>query len=218
MLRYQRQLASYFTAADAAIEQARRDPEIAVALAKVGYDDNEMQRGRLLLEKAEERYRERLDKKGGQSEAEHDLELAIAQAETLFTRHWRLARVTFKQQPEVREALGLNVKLARTFTYWHQQAIRFYKEALKDSEIVAALGRYGIDAQDLEEVGNLVLQAIDKEKLWRFDECAEGGADDACDAAIQAFDDWFDDFREVAEVALEDDPERLASLHLDLVP
>ncbi len=218
MLRYQRQLASYFTAADAAIEQARRDPEIAVALAEVGYDDNEMQRGRVFLDKAEERYRERLDQRGGQSDAEHDLEMAIAQAERRFTQHWRLARVAFKKASEVQRALGLNVELARTFTYWHQQALRFYKEALKDPDVVAALGRYGIDAQDLEEGRNLVLQAIDKEKLWRFDECPEGDADDACDAAIQAFDDWFDDFREVAEVALEGDSERLGSLHLDLVP
>ncbi|MFP4345184.1 MAG: hypothetical protein ACLFU8_10860 [Anaerolineales bacterium] len=218
MLRYQRQLANYFTVADAAIEQVRRDPEIAVALAEVGYDDNALQQGRVLLEKAEERYRERLDRKGGQSEVEHDLEFAIAQAERLFTRHWRLARVAFKKAPEIREALGLNVKLARTFTYWHQQAILFYTEALQDPEIVAALGRYGIDAQELEEGRNLVLQAIDKEKLWRFDECAEGDTDDACDAAIQAFDDWFDDFREVAKIALEDDAERLEDLHLDLAP
>jgi hypothetical protein len=38
------------------------------------------------------------------------------------------------------------------------------------------------------------------------------------DAAIEALDDWLADFRVVARIALEDDPQLMEALHMGAIP
>ncbi len=108
--------------------------------------------------------------------------------------------------------MHLDGKRKPTLSGWLEQATLFYENALASAEVKTALAELGITPAKLE-AGQALVQAMAKTNAVQEKEKGEAQqATLARDEALEALADWFGDFKEVAAIALEDQPQLLESL------
>ena len=210
-------LANYFSGVDLVLTNVLAHPEIAAAFTGVGYDGPVIQSGRDLLDTARGLYLAQITEYGEQYAATQELNDAWQTADNLYTRHRQFAGILFKDDPLRAKTLALNEPKKYSFTGWLDQALRFYAAALSDPEIISALGRFLITQEQLEEGQALVQQAA---ALDQAQECEKAEAQQATrdrDAAIDVLNEWLAVFRQVARIALANEPQLLEALQLGAI-
>ena len=106
----------------------------------------------------------------------------------------------------------------RTLSGWLEQAVAFYTNLVGDADLMAAMGNFGYDQARLQAEGALV-QAVVEANLAQEKE--KGEAQDATkqrDAKLDEMDVWMSDFKAIAQVALEKNPQWLEKLGFGTVP
>lgn len=202
--------------AELAIQQATDHKAIASALAELGYDADEVASGRHLLERVLQ-WQEQLDTENSEQVAatQHVQEL-YDDLSKQYDQHSRLAEIAFKNAPGYLTALGLVGCRERDFDRWMGRVAQFYDVALGNSDIQAGLARFNIERSDLKAA----LRSI--EKLGTAQATAQRETSEALlamqsrDQAMETLDDWMEDFIEVALIALEEQPEHLEALGLQV--
>ena len=87
-----------------------------------------------------------------------DAEYEIQQAKTLYTFHLLIARLVFRRDPVMVEALALLGKRKETLEGWTAQATRFYAELCYLSPAMAS---YGISLAELRQAKSMVEAIIE---------------------------------------------------------
>jgi hypothetical protein len=209
----------FLVRADVAIQNALSDPEILAALTTYGYDETALQAGADLVAEAEALHRAQQAEYAEQYSATEALNAAREEAKAIYTDHLKLARVAFRDNPEVRAFLDLDGRRKRTFSGWLKQAETFYTHLLETPDVLAALlDRFPLE-QDFFAAGQAEIEEL--VALNRMQEKEKGEAQQATktrDAALDALDAWLDDYRTVAEIALQDQPQKLESLQFGAIP
>ncbi len=95
---------------------------------------------------------------------------------------------------------------------WLQQAIPFYDNLLKQADLIAAIETFGYTQAKLEVEQKLIKAVFDANQLQETEKGDAQEATENRDAKLDALDDWMVDFKEIAEAALEDNPQRLEKL------
>jgi hypothetical protein len=209
----------FLVRADVAIQNALNDPEILTALTVYGYDETALQAGAALVTEAETLHRAQQAEYADQYTATEALNAARDEAHALYTEHLTLARVAFRDDSEARNFLDLDGRRKRTFSGWLKQAETFYTHLLETPDVLAALqARFPLE-QSVFEAGRAQIAAL--VELNRAQEKEKGEAQQATktrDAALDALDAWLDDYRAVAEIALQDQPQKLEALQFGAIP
>lgn len=211
-------LASYLTSVELALTNARAHPDIAAALAAVGYDAAVIGQGEALLQTARGLYETQVREYGEQYAATAAFKQALEAADAVYNTHRRLAQLAFKNDLVRRKTLALDERRGRTVTRWLNQATRFYTAILSDDAGVAALGRFNLSRPALEAAHAQVQQVAALKAAQEREKAEAQQATKRRDAAIDALDDWFDDFREVARIALAANPQLLEALQIGAIP
>ncbi|MGB4773821.1 MAG: hypothetical protein WBP45_01495 [Daejeonella sp.] len=121
--------------------------------------------------------------------------------------HLALARVVLKNNTAAKTALGLKGKRARSESGYCSQGLLFYKNTLSNADYTAALAKVGVSEADLQS-GKAGYEALSTQAAAKAKETGEAqGATARRDEAIDAFADWFSDFKEVAIIALRKTPQ-----------
>ena len=121
-------------------------------------------------------------------------------------------RVAFKKEPGVATKLALNGRRKESFSGWLEQANLFYDNALANPDILNGLAKFGITEEKLQ-AGKTQVEEL--AALNAAQEKEKGEAQQATktrDEALDALDDWLEDFLAIAEVALADKPQFLEAL------
>lgn len=208
----------FFAGATLVLDNAQTHPEIADALATVGYDAETLQEGQALLETARDLYDAQIREYGEQHAATQAFIDASKQADKIYSAHRRLAKLAFKNDPQRQTDLHLNERKPQTFTPWYNQARHFYTALLSDADAQSAMSRFNVTLESIQAGANQVEQAL---SLKEQQEQEKGEAQQATkdrDEAIRALDEWLSDFRVVARIALADSPQLLEALNLGAIP
>lgn len=200
------------------VQNSQAVPEIANALADFGFDAARIQTGADLLATAEALTAAQVKEYSEQYQATAELDKAQAAADDLYGLHRRLAKLALSDEPERQKAMLLHENRKRSLDSWLGQAGVFYKNALGDPDVLAALARYNVTEAKLREGQTAVVAVANLNAVQEKEKSDAQKATKSRDAALDALNDWYTEYRELARIALEDNAQRLEALGLGAVP
>lgn len=218
MLTINTSLSNFFAGAAVMLNNAQTQPDIAAALDGLGYDAAAIQEGQTLLETARALYDAQIKEYGEQHAATQTFLDASKQADKTYAAHRRLAKIAFKKDPQRQTDLRLTERKPRVFNPWYEQARHFYTALLADADAQTRLARYKITSETLQAAQSQVEQTFTLNTIQEQEKGEAQAATQQRNAAIEALDEWLSDFKTVARIALEDNPQLLESLKLGAIP
>lgn len=193
-------------------EVATKEPKVAAAINEVGYGAEKMNELLQLHNAANSLYMDWKKEHGEEEEAVGRFRLAKAEANTVYMKHVRIARLVLQGNRGKLVSLDLIGKRKRSNSGWLKQSQLFYHNTLNDEQVLQAFAEHGLTKGKLEQGLALVNQA-ELEMGERRKE--KGEAQDAIeqrDKAIDELGDWLGKFKNFAQIALEDRPQYLEML------
>ncbi len=181
-------------------------------LSIFGYDEVKIQAGKTLYDETQALVNQQKVEYGEQYEATEAVKSAWTEADKVYKRTLKVGRVAFKGNKKARNALVLGDARKKSLSGWLQQAIPFYDNLLKQADLIAAIETFGYTQTKLEVEQKLVKAVFDANQLQETEKGDAQEATENRDAKLDALDDWMVDFKEIAEAALEDNPQRLEKL------
>jgi hypothetical protein len=209
---YYKTIDEFLTEAQVAIANAQANAEIQEPLAAFGYTPEVIQQGAALYDRAQATVQQQKAEYGDQIGATAALAEAWKTTKATYIPHAQVARVALKNNPGAIAQLALNGRRKQSFSGWLEQANVFYDNALGNPDTIAALAKFGITTEKLQ-AGKAQVKEL--EALNAAQEKEKGEAQQATqtrDEALDALDDWLEDFLAIAEVALADKPQLLEAL------
>ena len=191
--------------------------DIAAALAVYGYDAAKLSAGTPLLAAAEALQAVQKKEYSEQYSATTTLGNAWKAADKTYATHRKLAKLALRDDPDGQKALMLHEHKAKTLNPWLGQAGVFYKNLLESDDLLAAMAVYNITAQMLTDARDAVVQVAGFNGDQEREKSEAQKATKTRDAALDALDVWYSEFRTLARIALEDDPQQLEALGLGTV-
>lgn len=199
-------------AAHLALSNARSDSELSEALALFGYDGTRLDAGMALYTAAAQAQQQQALEYGEQYAASDALRAAWEDAQANYGRYVKVARIALKDDRGAYATLGLNGTRKRTLAGWLTQARQFYANALTSETILTALGQFGITQEKLT-AGQAQVDEVEALSAAQKKETGEAQqATQIRDAALEALDNWMDDFLAIARIALEENPQLLEKI------
>lgn len=199
--------------ANHAIENTLNNPQILKKMSAYSYDRKKLQAGKALNEKAHMLQLAKHESYGAQYTSTDALEADLAQTKILYNKHLVLARLVFEENRGMQAKLQLKSARKRAKDAWLSQARVFYSRA---EEIGPEMGKYGISREMLEQARAMVeaLMTTRQQQMQRMGEAQSATCQR--DQAIKAMEAWMRDFRQVARLALQDDPQMLEALGIQV--
>jgi vacuolar-type H+-ATPase subunit I/STV1 len=198
--------------AQVAIENALGNETIKQAVALYGYTETKLLAGKSLLDEAQNKQANQKKEYGEQYKASDELDSAITEANRLYIRHVKIARIALSGMRGAAESLQLGGRRKQSYSGWIKQTNIFYANALSDTTIKAKLAEFGIDESALQE-GQAKVKEVEAKLAAQLKE--KGEAQESTqqrDEAFEALLDWTSDFVAIARIALENDPQLLEIL------
>jgi hypothetical protein len=198
--------------ANIAIINVRASAEVQAALAAYGYTPERIHQGELLRDRAKAQYRQKIAAYGDLRTAADALSSAERQAQALYIRHVKIARVALDDDRGALQALHLIGQRKKSLAGWLAQAQQFYTVALADASIQHRLASFSLSGGMLED-GAREIEAVAARHASRSQQ--RGIAQNATsvrDAALTDLDTWMRDLKIIARVALKDRPQLLEQI------
>lgn len=199
-------------AAQVAIENALGDSGILTALTVYGYNTTKINVGKALLTSAQELVNKQKVEYGEQYEASEKVHKAWDDANKEYMKTIKVARIALKDDVKAQTSLMLSKDRKRTLSGWIEQADAFYSNLTKDSTLMSKMTAFGFNATKLNNEYALVKNVKDANLEQ---EKEKGEAQDATkkrDAKMDELDTWMSDFKGIAFVALDENPQWLEKL------
>lgn len=194
------------------IDNSLSSPDILERVAEYGYDEEKMQMGKSLLEKATALHEQQAKEYDDQYAATREYDTCFDEAQSQYMTFVKVARIAFQDDMDTYQRLGLLGQRARVFNEWLSQVRKFYHTALKDPDILAVLSNWNITQDKLEAGLNLVKEAIEAQEAQVKESGEAQQATQKRDEAIEALYHWTNDYQKVAVIALQDDPQLLEKI------
>ena len=195
-----------------ALHNASANPEIAPALAQVGYDEAKLQEGKALFATAQDAF---------DANTEHNLNATLAYnsfdqkrkaLEVIYRSHRKRAKICFEDNPY--QLLRLDVHKPYTTAYlpWIDSLKQFYTEANTNPEVVAALQGLKVSEQELLNTQALLIRVEALRQTYIDKKGQAQNATQTKNQALNTLQRWMRTFYKVAAIGLEDAPQLMESL------
>lgn len=197
---------------EAALVNVTDQEDIKTLLAGIGYDEQVIAEGRDLLDDALRKFQVNKNEDAGRSIAYDEYSEKWNQADEVYRKHRKIARIVFGSDPGMLEKLSMLRRIPNSYGMWINSTQIFYKTLLENPDYLARMQRLNFTEED----ANKAIQELEELKRLRNIYMKEKGeAQDATrmkDAAFEKIDDWMSEFYAVSRIALEERPELLESL------
>ncbi len=194
------------------IDNSLSNQDILDAVTLFGYDQPRLQAALALYNEVIDLVAAQRKEYGQQYEATNTLQSAWDTADAAYKRTLKISRLVFEGNAEARNALGLNGRRKISIGGWIEQTMFFYKALLETPAFIAAMTPYSYDQVKLS-AENALVQAVINAKSQQNTE--RGQAQEATkirDAKMDELDQWISAYKTVAEVALDETPQKLEQL------
>ena len=198
-----------------AISNALRNDDIKKAMLEYGYDDASIKSGRTLYEEAHTLHSIQLREYGDQLFVTNDLIQAKAEANIIYVRHLKLARIALRDSYQLSEVIYLNDKTSFSLFGWLDQVNIFYNRINNpSSQVDLLLKNIGLTEEKLK-AGHQKVKVVEAKLNLQLKKDGEAHkSTKKRDNAFDVMNDWVTDFIEIASIALESRPESLEILGL----
>lgn len=204
-------IADLLATADTAISNAT-DPIIAPFLSAYGYDGERIAEGQALYGAALDAQGHQRKEQGEENSASASFQAARDAADTAYMRLVKVARVALSRNPAALQELGLVGARKRTINGWVDQVRQFYAALGSSPAYQAALARYGITPARLAADRASFDAMVAAQKAYDRERGDTQDATDERDAAFEALEDWMEEFIPIARVAMDEHPQLLEKL------
>ena len=195
-----------------ALDNAESQPVISFVMTELGYDSEELAKGKSLLAATRQAYDANKSEDDETSEAYANFSHKRTLLDDVFTMHRKKAKVIFRNDLLTADKLGLINAKPRSYIKWVEAAKNFYNLALADTDIQAKLARLKLTVKDLKGASKLITEIEAARSLYLQEKGESQEATQIKDEAFYQIDDWMSEFFAVAKIALEDKPQLLESL------
>lgn len=193
------------------INGALHQPVVLQRLAKFGYPQNEIQKGKVLLEKVMLLQSAKSAKYGLQFDASEQFKKDQAAAWEKYMYHVKSAKLAFRNDIGKQKKLQLDVPRKRNLAGWMEQARYFYQEIQQMSDDSAVMG---VTAAELAQTQAMIEAIADSHRSCRGLQGEAQMATQERNIAIQALDAWVRKFTKAARLALDDQDQLLEGMGL----
>ncbi|HEX8386545.1 MAG TPA: hypothetical protein VF576_10190 [Rubricoccaceae bacterium] len=186
---------------------ARDEKAVLSLLEPMGYDRDEIGEGLALVDVAEREAREADTERAESVAATRTAGQARAKVRQTFIRLAKLARTVFEDGSPEWTRLGLDGRRPNAGPLVLAEARRFYEALLADPALLEALAVRRVTAADAERAVADVVGAVGAGAVQTAEAGEAQVATAERDTAVEAVAGYWEDFSEVVEVALEDEPQ-----------
>jgi len=205
-------IAERLLAAQLAIDNALKIPKILDELTAYGYNAERISAGRKLYEEASELVTLQKKEYGEQYEATDEVNSAWETADEAYMNTLKIARIALRDNVSAQNALSLNGIRKNSLSGWLEQTDVFYRNLLADPDMIAAMGNFGYNKEKLDAEKVLVDAVADANLIQEKEKGEALDATATRDAKIDEMDKWMADFKQIALIALADNPKWLEKL------
>ena len=198
--------------AQVAIDNALSDAGIQEAVGMFGYDKARLTEARALYEEARALVSKQKAEYGEQFEATETVRVAWDEANAAYMRTLKVARIALRGKTKAHTALALSGKRKQSITGWTGQATNFYLNLLADDDLIAALANFGYDQAKVEAEQALVQVVVEANAVQEKEKGEAQEATKLRDAKLDELDQWMADFKAIAQLAMEENPQWLEKL------
>ena len=194
----------FMLSAQVAIDNALTDTEIGPLIAEYGYDEARLNEGKSLLTTIQNLQQKQIREYGEQYAASDFLKNKWGEANALYMKHVKIARVALPDERGSHQKLSLSGTRKESLSGWLAQSNQFYINALADTDILTKLNNFGITQAKLQQ-GQQLVQEVEAANTSQKKEMGEAQqATKDRDDALDKLADWLSDFIAIARIALED--------------
>ena len=195
-----------------AIEGALGSPEILEALGEFGYDGATIETGKQLLESATDLVNQYKTKYGEKFEATAEIQDAVEVANKAYMKALTVARIAFKKEKKADNVLGLSGSREQSFSAWLPMVRGFYENLLGNSDWIKKMERFKFGKEKLEADFALVKSVMDLEVKQTQKKGEAQASTKERDAKLDELNEWMSDFKDIAFMALDEQPQLLEKL------
>lgn len=209
-----RTIISEIMQAQNAIQNALTHKEIQKKMEVCAYDRKKLLEGKSLYEKVRMLQSAKQDKYGSQYTTSDTFRADIMQVKNRYMRHLKIARLAFGGNRGVEEILQIRGKRKADMDSWLDQVHTFYSKIEAYNEEIV---RYNVTAEELVQTGAMA-EALYTSRQQQLQK--KGDAQHAThqrDEARKALRIWISRFRKASRLALQDDPQLLEVLGIQVV-
>lgn len=188
---------------------AKNTPAISKQLNTLGYNGNKMLKGIALMDDVLHWQSVKNTHYGAQKTATDALKEDGQVFKKQYMEHVGLARIAFKEDRGASSTLEIDNPRQKTLGGWLTQATTFYGQLAQYTE---TMGKYGVSPEAISAAQEQ-LQALKTRRDAQLQR--KGEAQDATEKrnhAMKALNTWMKEFRQVARIAMKDDPQLLETL------
>ena len=194
------------------LENVVKQPEIAEAMAELGYDVVEITKGKALLQQTRQTFSLNEQEDDETSQAYTDFTTKRKELSDIYKVHRKKGKVVFLNDSETLKQLELSGSQPYAYVKWLDMIRKFYTVANSNQEIQKRLKRLKVTPQELLNGNNLVTQLEQARADYLREKGESQDATKLKDSAFAKMDDYMREFYAVAKIALEDRPQLLESL------
>ena len=190
------------------------EPEIMNRLAAFGYDQARIQAGKALYDETLALVHQQKAGYGEQHEASARAQASYQEADEVYMRTLKVARIAFKDNTKAQTALMLRGKRKKNLAGWVAQAGTFYANLLAAPDLTARMAEFGYDYGKLEAEMGLIQNVRNATVNQEHEKGSAREMTQLRNTKLDELEDWLSEFRAIARIALQDQPYLLSKLRL----
>lgn len=195
-----------------AITNAVNQPLVAVNLAEFGYTPEKIAIGNLLLADTSFAYSNNQKENNETVSARADFDAKVSQVDTAYAMHRKKAKVVFRKDEVALKQLGLIGSSSQAYIKWLEEIKLFYSVLQSNTALLLQLQSLKVTADDVNLAVTTIKELENARAIYLKELGESQDATKAKDMAFAKLDDWMRDFKAVAKIAMEDNPQLLESL------
>lgn len=194
------------------ITNVRASAELQAALAAFGYTPERIAQAEQLRDAARAHYQQKIAAYGGLRSAADALNDTEKQAQTVYKRHVKIARVALEDDRGALQALQVLGPRKTTLAGWLAQAQQFYCVALNDSAIQTKLADFSLTRTILQQGADQIEAVATRHASSLQQRSTAQNATSTRNSSLAELSTWMRDFKTVARVALRGRPQLLEQI------
>lgn len=202
----------YLLGAQIMIDNAIGDAEILEEVSKYGYNQEKLQYGKNLYTLLVELHNNQKKEYGEQLEATEELNKIWEETDKLYMKALKVARVALQGNLKADNAMMIDGPRKQSLSGWLVQVEAFYRNLLKDDNMLVKMSEFGYDIKKIEVEYELFKKVSEKNLKQKKERGEAQEATEKRDNKLDELDKWLSDFRAIAKVALSDTAQKLEKL------
>ena len=190
-------------------EGVKQNPEIKKKLEKIGFTDDEIQRGIDLIQMVENCKTRQNMGRGAQKAITQSFSQQQAQINEQYLYHLSIAKIALRNDLSLWDVLQLNGRRETTVAKWFNQVRAFYDNIALAS---AAMKKHGVTPAELTQVRQQLNMAAQLRVYQAQKKGETQSATQERQRLLAELQQWESDLRYLAKFALRDDPQQLEAL------